>query len=377
MNIQRRVLFSSLVKPFYRQHAVLFCFFFYMMTLAVGRANGVGLLEYHYSLIRGMLTNPPFLLAVLVAWLLYAIKCSQFIALTLRKSAFSYLYLLSLENGKKVYWLLLQVQLVLFLPVFSYLIFIVKVGYREHWNIQTNGILLFILTVCAISAWRHLYLLRNPAALHFSTRWKLPVLLKPTHYINFLFRSILENSKVLFLLIKGYNCITLYLMLDGRNPVRDQDLRMEALFFSIGMLGHGVLIHRLKEMENEQLAFYRGLPVSLGRRFAQYAWFYFCLFIPELIIILFRTPSFLSYSECCFLIMLGYGILLLLNSLQLYNYSGLKDYLKTIVQIFFAVIIAMIVRQLYALTFLFLVLSVIIFFRRYYRFEPMPDNALQ
>jgi len=376
MNIQRRVLFSSLVKPFYRQHAVLFCFFFYMMTLAVGRANGVGLLEYHYSLIRGMLMNPPFLFAVLAAWLLYAVKCAQYIAGNLRKPAFSYLYLLSLENGRKVYWLLLQAQLVLFLPVFSYLIFILKVGYREHWNIQSTGILLFVLSVCAISAWWHFYLLRNPTAAHFRIRWKLPIQ-KERYYVNFLFRFILEKSKVLFLIIKGYNCITLYLMLDGRNPARDQDLRMEALFFSIGILGHGVLIHRLKEMENNQLAFYRGLPVSLMRRFAQYSWFYFCLFIPELIIILFRTPSFLSYSESGFLIILGYGILLLLNSLQLYHYTGLMDYLKTIVQIFFAVIIAMIVRQLYTLSFLFLLLSVIIFFRRYYRFEPGQNIALQ
>jgi hypothetical protein len=281
----------------------------------------------------------------------------------------------SIINARNLYWLLLQVQLVLFIPVLSYVVFMVGIGYHEHWYVQSNLVLLFNPVVCAISAWVHLYLLRKPGAL--ATKRKLPTLFKRKYYTNFLTRYIVENHKVLFLVIKIYNCATLYLMLYGRNPARHEDLRMEVLFFSVGILGHGVLIHRLKEMENNRMAFYRGLPVSLNRRFAQYAWFYFCLFIPEIVTIVLRTPAFLYYSEACFFIFFGYGILLLLNSLQLYNYTGLKDYLKTVAQIFFAVIIAMVSRQLYTLSVLFFLLSVIIFFRRYYLFEPRQINALQ
>jgi hypothetical protein len=365
MNIQFAVLYSSFIKPFYRQHAALLCFFYYIMTLAVGN-----LTEYHYSLIRGMMLNPSFLMAVMAAWLVYALKCAQFIVLTLRNPAFSYLYMLSLANARKVYWLLLLVQGILFLPVLSYAIIVLGVGYHEHWYAQSGSVLLFNVSVCALSAWWYLYLLRKPGVIPFGITWKLPSLLKRRHYESFLNRYILEKGKMLFLVIKGYNCATLYLMLDGRNPALHQDLRMEFLFFSIGILGHGVLIHRIKEMENTGMAFYRGLPVSLNRRFAQYGWFYFCLFIPEIATIISRTPASLSYTEAGFLLFFGYGILLLLNSLQLYNYSGLKDYLKTIAQIFFAVMIAMIVRQLYALSVLFFLLSVIIFYRRYYRFDP-------
>jgi hypothetical protein len=375
MSIQRSVLFSSVVKPFYRKNAALLGFFTYMMTLAVGRANGVGLLEYHYALIRGIMTSNSFMAVVLVAWLLYAIKCSQFIAATLQKPAFSYLYMLSLTNTRNLYWLLLQAQLVLFLPVLSYVIVMMGVGYYKHWYVQSNLLLLYNLAVCAVSARVHLYLLRNRGAL--AIKWKLPTLFKRKRYTNFLTRYILENHKMLLFVIKIYNCITLYLMLNDRNPARNEDLRMEALFFGVGMLGHGVLIHRLKEMENNRMSFYRGLPVSISRRFFQYAWLYFCLFIPEIIIIVSRTPGSLSYSEAAFFIFFGYGILLLLNSLQLYNYTGLKDYLKTVAQVFFAVIIAMIARQLYALVVLFLLLAVIIFFRRYYRFEPREINVLQ
>ncbi|HEX6431864.1 MAG TPA: hypothetical protein VF008_29435 [Niastella sp.] len=257
-----------------------------------------------------------------------------------------------------------------------YLVIILGVGYHEHWYAQSNGVLLFNLSLCALSAWWYLYLLRNPGAVPLGITWKMPSLLQRRHYVNFLIRYILENCKVLFLVIKIYNCATLYLMLNNRNPAQEQDVRMEVFFFSVGMLGHGVLIRRLKEMENASMAFYRGLPLSLNRRFAQYGWLYFCLFIPEIVTIILRTPASLDYSEAGFFIFFGYGILLLLNSLQLYNYSGLKDYLKTIAQIFFAVIIAMIVRQLYALSVLFFLLSVIIFYRRYYRFDPGQISAV-
>jgi hypothetical protein len=260
--------------------------------------------------------------------------------------------------------------------VLCYLAAVAGVGYHEHWYMQVNGVLLFNVMVCAISAYRYLYLLRNPAIVPFKINWKLPSLFNRKYYTGFLIRYVLENNKLLFLVIKIYNCVTLFLMLENRNPAKDEDLRMFVLFFSIGMLGHGVLIHRLKEMENSQLEFYRGLPVSAGRRFAGYAWLYFCLFIPEIITIATRTPAFLYYSEALFFVCFGYGILLLLNSLQLYNYTGLKDYLKTVVQVLFAVIIAMVIRRLYELSFLFFLLAVILFFKRYYRFEPRQKNDL-
>ncbi|MBO9202998.1 MULTISPECIES: hypothetical protein [Niastella] len=376
MNIQRSLLFKSLVTPFYRQNAALLCFVYYIMTLAVGRANGVGLLEYHYSLIRGMLTDTSFLLAVCGGWLIYAIKCAQFVASTLQKPAFTYLYQLSLVNKRKLYLLLLQVQLILFLPVLSYLVVVLGIGYHEHWYVAASLALLFNVIVCTTSAGCYLYLFQQQGSFPFVIKWKWPPLLKRQYYVSFLLRYVLEKGKVLFLVTKLYNCLTLYLLLAGRDPARSSDIRMMALFFSAGMLGHGILVHRLKEMENTGLSFYRSLPVSIGRRFVQYCLFYFCLFIPEIITLAARTPDCLTYSEAGFFIFFGFGILLLLNSLQLYNYLNLKNYLVNVAQLFFAVIIAMVVRQLYALSLLFFILAIILFFQRYYRFEPQQNPDL-
>jgi hypothetical protein len=376
MSIQRSLLFRSLVAPYYRQNAALLCFVYYIMTLGVGRANGVGMLEYHYALIRGMLTAPSFLITVFALWLAYAIKCAQFFANSLQKPAFSYLYQLLLVDTRKVYRLLLQVQLMLLLPVLSYLVFVVGIGFHEHWYLPAILALVFNIVVCVAGARWYLYLLQRPGATPFRVKWQWPSLLKRKYYVSFLLRFVLEKGKVLFLVTKLYNCAALYLMLAGRDPDRHSDIRMMALFFSVGMLGHGILIHRLKEMENKGMSFYRSLPFSVSRRFAQYCLFYFCLFLPELITIIARTPSCLQYEEAGFFIFFGYGILLLLNSLQLYNYPNLKSYLVNVTQLFFAVIIAMVCRQLYALSIIFFVLAIILFFYRYYRFEPQQNPDL-
>ena len=376
MNLQRSLILKSLVKPFYKQHAGLLCFLFFMMTLAVGRANGVGLLEYHYSLIKGMLTNPSFLAAVLVIWVLYAARCCQFITITLQKPAFSYLYMLSQVNAGKVYLLLFQAQLILFLPVLSYLIFVLKVGYSNHWYLQSNLVLLFNVSVCALCAYRYLYQLQHPTALSFSLQLKLPAILNRKYYARFLLRYVLEKGKLLFLVIKIYSCGAVYLMIAGRNSP-EEDLRMVTLFFSFGALGHGVLIHRIKEMENTQGSFFRGLPITLSRRFVQYACFYFCVFFPDIIMLVSLAPDHLYYGEAFFFIFFGYGLLLLLNSLQLYDYNGMKDYLKVVVLLFIVIIIEVIPNRVHELSLLFFLLSAIIFFRRYYQFEPKRINDLQ
>ena len=98
MSIILTVLFKSLVIPFYKQNAGLFAFLLFIMVAAVGRANGVGLLEYHFFLIQGILIDFQFLLFVLCACFLYVLKCSQFIVDKLKQTDYVFVKLLSLKK---------------------------------------------------------------------------------------------------------------------------------------------------------------------------------------------------------------------------------------------------------------------------------------
>jgi hypothetical protein len=368
MGTIKAILIKSIVKPYYRRNAGLFVFLFFIMVLAVGRANEAGLLEYHAALIRGMMINPPVYFLVLLVWLLYCRKCVQFVELTFQNPEFSYLNLLSQLDFVRVFGLLFLVQLMLFLPVSIYGVIVVGVGFHNHWYLQTTIVILYILTICLASAGWYFYLLKNPGKTNNLFRWRLATPFLNKYYWSFLIRYVLTKRKVLFLGIKLYSCATLYFMILNKSRVAS-DLGMVMLFFCFGMLLHGMLVYLFRELEETRLAFYRGLPVSLFKRFMEYALMYFIVFIPETIILLTLTPSFLSFSEAFSFLFFGYGILLFLNSLLFIKHFRKVEYLKIIVIYFFVVFIGVLtgmVGLLIASTFIY---SIYIFFRRYYLFE--------
>ena len=80
------------------------------------------------------------------------------------------------------------------------------------------------------------------------------------------------------------------------------ELNMIILFFSLGILGHGLLIHQIRDLEETRLSFYRAIPVSLFNRFVQYAAFYLIILLPEIFTILLLTPKYLNYTDAALLI---------------------------------------------------------------------------
>jgi hypothetical protein len=144
---------------------------------------------------------------------------------------------------------------------------------------------------------------------------------------------------------------------------------MVFLFFSFGLLGHGVLIHQFREIEETRLTFYRTLPVSLLKRWFQYAWLYFLLFIPEIITIAVLTPKFLTYAEALRFLFFGYSLLLLLNSLLFIQFYKMVDYLKMIVGIFFIVYISVLTGIVLWLSVFSFSVSIFILFTNYYRYD--------
>jgi hypothetical protein len=367
MRIAHTILFKSLVKPYFRQNAGLFVFLYFIMIVAVGRANEAGLLEYHYSLIKGMLVNPVIFVLVLFAWFLYAKKCEQFIVRTLKRRDFIFLNMFSLMNPNRAFGLLFLVQLLLFLPVSLYVLVILGVGFYKHWYLQVVLVFFYVLAICLTSARWYLYLLKNPGT-RYVYRWRIPSPILDRFYWRFFIRYVLISRKLLFFVIKIYSCCILYLMLVNQTPV-EYDMRMILLFYSFGLLGHGVLIHRLREMEETRLTFYRGLPISLFRRWAQYGWLYFFLFLPEILTIAWMLPDHLHFKDAFLFVFFGYSVLLLLNSLLFVKFFRMLDYLKIIVGIFFIIYIGVLTGILLWLSVFSFIISIYLFFSRYYQYE--------
>jgi hypothetical protein len=335
---------------------------------SVGRANGVGLLEYHFTLIRAMLTDNKFLTFVLIAWLLYGLKCEQFMADKLQGKNYAFISMLNTKPASFVIPLMLQVQMMFFLPVLLYAAICIWIGITHHWYANTVTIALFILTVCLILAWRYDRLIRKNGIVRSVSLIKINLPFLKGNYIRFLLQYIGSRRKMLFLAVKTFSCLFVFGMLLHRT-MDESDLSMFLLFYSFGLMGHGILIYKIRHMEECNLGFCRGLPVSLSVRMFQYALLYLILLIPEIIIILLMTPVHLNFANALLLIFFGWGMLILLHSLLFIQLFNPFAYLKIVCGVYLMVFMAILTGLIVPFIIVLFLMSVNIFFRHFYKFE--------
>jgi hypothetical protein len=368
MSITRAILIKSFVKPFYRQHAGLFVFIFIALFGAVGIVDGAGLMAFHLSLVQGMFNNFSLLLLVFLVWLLYAKKTEQFFVNILRRSEFSFLQMLSRIATKKLFWLLVWIQLLLFFPIVFYMTIIFAAGiYLHAWGTCFLVLLFISALILACSGW-YLYQIQHPGK--FTVTKTGTISFKPLeiHYWSLFIRYIANDKKLLFTGIKIYSCVVLYLMVVNQTLV-EYDLTMIFIFFSLGILSHGLLIHQLRNLEETCLSFYRTVPRSILNRYLQYALIYFILLIPEFITILILTPHYLHLKDALLFILLSYGLLLFLNSLLFIQFFKIQDYLKIILSIFLLIYFCILAATVPLLCVILFLASMAIFQNRYYQFE--------
>jgi hypothetical protein len=375
MNITRTILYKSLVQTFYRQNASLFAFLVFIMVASVGRANAAGLLEYHFTLIRAMLTDYKFLTFVLIAWLLYGLKCDQFMADKLQVKNYAFIFLLNTKTPSFVFARMLQVQLMFFLPVIFYALICIWIGIEHQWHANTIIIILFILIICLAGAWRYHRMIRKNGMIRTVSLFKINLPFSKGNYIRFILQFIGNRRKMLFLGIKIFSCLLVFGMLLNRAK-DDTDLSMFLLFYSFGLMGHGILIYKIRQMEEFNLGFYRVLPVSLFSRLIQYAGLYLILLIPEIIIIVQMAPAHLNYFNAFRLIFFGWGILFMLHCLLFIRLFNPFSYLKIVSGIYLVIFFAILTRLTVPFTIGLFLISIYLFSRHYYLFE-RADGELQ
>jgi hypothetical protein len=187
-------------------------------------------------------------------------------------------------------------------------------------------------------------------------------------YWSLFIRYIGRNKKLLFAGIKIYSCTVLFGMVINQTRI-EYDLSMILLFFSLGILGHGLLIHQLRDLEETRFTFYRAAPLSLSRRFTQYSLIYLILLIPEIITLGLLTPYYLHYQDAVVFVLFSYSLLLFLNSLLFIRFFRMKDYLKIILCIFLLIYFCILTVSIPWLCIFLFLSSIVIFFGHYYQFE--------
>lgn len=369
MNHPAKILFQSFVKPFYKENAGAFVFVFTMMFFIVSKVDGAGLYEYHYSLVTGMFKSNIFLLLVFFVWFLYVRKYVAFVSDVMLNPHYVFLQEYNKLSKSRRFRLFLIIEIWLLIPVLLYTLFISFVGFSQHLYLPVLLVIGYLLLLCIIAAALHVYLLddkdkRTIFSLQKVTRkFSLP----PFYYFT-LVRFVTYKQKMIWTAVKIFTCGVLYLIALN-NTVDDYDESMVFLFFNFGMLAHAILIYRIREFEETYVSFYRGLPVSLIKRFLQYSLIYFIFLIPEFVTVTVLVPVHLHYADAINFMLCSLSLLLLMNSLTFLEDFKMKEYIKILLSVFcMQCIFLMTVGFVFLYLFLFTA-AIAIFITSYYKFE--------
>ncbi|MDB5251842.1 MAG: hypothetical protein JWP27_1011 [Flaviaesturariibacter sp.] len=362
MSTRNRVLFKSIVTPFYKENAGFFLTAFTVMFFIVNQAA-----DYHLALIKGLLNSGVILMIVFAGWFLYARKCTAFISDRMRDPSYAFLQVLNTLPSSRRRALLLVVEAWLLLPVLLYAMLIVLVGLPQGHYVPVGLVVAFLMLICIASAEMHLKLLANPESAMSTRR---PVVRNKIFqgYPFLLLAYVARFQKVPWGAIKVFTCGIVYLVVRNQSPA-DDDIAMAFLFFTLGIMANALLVERIRSFEETRLSFYRGSPVSLSKRFLQYAFVYAAILLPEFLTLALLAPSHLHPGDALRFALCGYGFLLLMNSLASTHDYRRKEFLKIMLLFFFVQYALLLSIGLFAAALLLIVTALAVFRYAYYGFE--------
>lgn len=369
-----KIFRQTFIEPFFRENAGAFIFFYTVAILAVGHLDGQGVLFYHHSLITGMLGNAETFILVCALWLLYLMKCLSFVTRSLRKPDSQFLYVINrIPFLRRFGWCAL-LMIILFFPIGWYGMLIIGVALYHGYFISAVVLSAYLTLLCLIPASWIVLRMRFPGM----PMYKGPKLSGLSiGYPGILIQYIAEEQKMLFITIKFFTCALLY-GFTRINIAEAYDVQFPFLFFSLGILANGILVHRVRSFEESSMLAYRSAPVSLSKRLLQYLLFYFILILPELTTIVTLTPVHLHYMDAAYFAVCAFGLVLLINSISFLEDFTMNQYLRVMLLVLCIQYFFVIADLLPLLCIIYIVPAMLMFYKSYYLFErrPKPRNGL-
>lgn len=352
------------ITRFYTQNAGFFLFIFVMMF---GIVQGGLLLRYHYQLIMGILQVPAAFAVALGLWTLYLFKCMKFVNKTIVASDGFFLRVLNELDNQKKFVLFLYIQFALYLPVILYGGAVTAIAVNHHYLFKAITIVIFELAVCVYPAARYSAQMKWPG-IGSSSGISAGRVSIPRSYLSFLLLQLVNGMRMLVAGVKLFSCLLLFLFLRtlGEGPY---DLRMLMMLYTMSLLGHSIIVHKLREFEETRLVFYRQLPVNVWKRWVDYCLFYIILILPEMIMIAQFIPAPLHLADGVNIIFFTLSLLLFLHSMLSASSISSAEFLNGSFAIFVAVYFFVLAGAIVPMYILFFVASSVIFITRYNYFE--------
>jgi hypothetical protein len=274
-----RVLHKVLVKKFYERNVGLLFFVFYLMF---GVVESNQLINYHRSLIYGVLTSFVFLAGVMGVWIMYSAKYLQLVLSELAEPHNQFLNDYSRLSKGQQFWPMLLSIVMMDQPVLLYSVFILAVGIFSQQYVAVLLVFVFHSAKLVGSTW---VVLRRVNSLHERKATKLlPSIQWPwKKYFPFFYIGHFTNQLPLALLFT--KIFSLFAIIGFMQITTDHYENRTALMgLLFGLMAHSVIIFESRRLEETYLIFAKGLPLSMFKRFLFISLFYAILLMPELVL---------------------------------------------------------------------------------------------
>ncbi|MBS1935246.1 MAG: hypothetical protein JST96_14695 [Bacteroidetes bacterium] len=365
MNIIFKTVTNSVVKPFYREHAGLFIF---LVFILFGIYRSVAeVINFHYFIIHSILTKPTYLVVAVLLWFLYAVKIIYFVHGYVNKESYVFLQNLNALTEKNRLLLLLQIQSVLFAPVLIYSLAIFFVAAKEKTYIGVSLVFIAIALLLLLLTLSFYLSLQKTKQFYINLSRFIPGLHFPKNIFNFLLRYIFREQFVALAGIKtiSFCCIYFFITLNG-SLAEDRIL----WFFLVSlMIGHVIIIYKNHRFIESQLFFYRNMPVPLIKTIFQLLAVYVVILIPELWALKGIIEVQKNATNYIIMAVTAPSLLLLIHSLLYTEDFTMEEVLKMLFGVWIVCFFLGLSGFRWLVPVSCLLLSVIIFYTCYYRYE--------
>jgi len=361
------LMIKALVMPFYKNHAGLLFFVFFVMF---GIVESTQIIFYHQSLIYGMLTSGIFLFVVLMIWLLYQLKSLHFLLKTSGEDSHLFLHHLAALPSVQSFFCFLVVSFLTFIPVFAYTIAIYIIGIQHQFYDSLAIIFIFQLALWFMNAGILNYTQRKA---HIASRITMPTLTLPYQrtqigiYSGYLFKE--EKSAIL--LSKLFSLTLIYIIKETLEA--GDDFRIIGITWLFALLSHTYLVNKLKVFEDQSLSWTRSLPISTTKTFTTYFLLYALLMVPELLLLTGSMGKGLSFVQLFLLPVFSGAFLITIHSYLFKSNSDPDKFVTYLFWLFMICFMLVLSKLICIVASGLLLISFWLFNKRFFLYEPTND----
>jgi hypothetical protein len=362
MNSLFSILQRSVAAPYYRQHAGVFLFCFFILFGI--QPSFKDALIFHHSIIQSILSSALFFSIAAGLWLVYAFKTVLFFLSCIKKDSYSFLFQFLAIPLKRRISALAWLQTLLFLPVWIYGLLIFVVAVREGHPLQGFYVIIFIGLLSALSIFLLSIVLVKGKNVVFFPGWlktKYPATLS-----FILLRYVFNEQFTALLITKLVTFFGLYNL--TRLEKNHFDGRILWLYYISSLAGHCLLIYRNHQFIERKLAFYRNFPVKPRQTLLSLFAVYFILLLPEFWALKGITHQ-QAVTEYLWMLLAGPSILLLLHCLLYTEDFSMESFLQIVFGVWIVLIFFSLSWWKWVIPLVCAAMAMLIFYTSYYSYE--------